>query len=146
MKTSKSEYVKVPEYIPNKTYNEILDRFMNLLHELDDIYKTTRLKYLERDMVILVIRAVVNSFHEQNLIGENLRRQMITYEINKYFGAEMDRWEIGKLAGSKCTNPRYARNLVYKNLKKINDYIDTRDPKCFGEIMDIDERIERILK
>jgi len=145
MKTSKSEYVKVPEYIPAKTYDQILDNFMKLLYEMDEIYKTSRLRYLEQEMIILIIRAVVNSYHDQGLIGKNLRRQITTYELAKYL-KHLPKSEIGKLAGSESNEKRNCRTFVYKNCKKIQDYIDTRDSRCYSEIMDIDEKIKNILE
>lgn len=135
--------MKKPQHIPRKEYQEIMERFMNYLRELDKIYKETQLKRLKAGEIRAIIDDIINTI----CMGQSkfFIRQIKSYEYVKYLKhiIGVTKRDIGEMLGYTVQNRHSA--VIY-NCMVIENYLEIKDKKYYELITLIDERIERILK
>ena len=144
------------KHIPDYEYERIVKRFMQFLRNVDQIYSKSQQKKLESEEICAVISGVVHAYFDGSDFSGRypkriFRKQIVSYFLNKYlnerFPMLMTKSQIGAYVGYNNVTGKstHLHSMTIHNCGVIEDYIYTKDPKYYHEILDIGEKIKNVL-
>ena len=133
------------KHIPDDVFDQKVKRFMKYLRELDKTYKTSEFRTIEKKEIIDAIMSMVDIHVESRAFGKIFIKQLKTYFLEKYLHPKfLTRTEIGELVGYS-SNSTHRHSMTIHNCKSIENYLCTKDLRYYGDILEVDSKIENVL-
>lgn len=133
------------KHIPDDVFDERVKRFMKYLRELDTTYKKSEFRELEKNQIIDTIMSMVDIHINGRDFGKIFIKQLKTYFLEKHlYPRFLTRTAIGEIMGYS-SNATHRHSMTIYNCQSIEDYLSTKDLRYYGDIIELDSKIENVL-